>query len=485
MSNSVPEKASAVVIGGGVTGASVAYHLAKLGWNDVVLLERKQFACGTTWHAAGLIGTMRANESHAKLCEYSMAVLSELEAETGQSTGFRQVGSLSIAHSVARFEELKRVAAMNNAFGVTRVDIVTPEEIKSLYPLLKTSDLLGGSWVAQDGQGSPVDIVQAFIKGARKHGAKCLEGVKVTGIRVNDGRVAGVATEQGEIRSEFVVNCAGMWARALGKMAGVNVPLHACEHYYAHTEKLDDLPPDMPVMRDHDKCAYYREDAGSILVGAFEQNARPWGMEGIPEDFCFDELPGHVEDQLMPVLEDAMERVPMLQNVGWRKLLLRAGELYARRPVSLGRGAGSSGIFSSPPASTRSASSPPAASARPWPNGWRPATRPWTCGETTFAACIPSTAPSAISKSAYRRPSGCSTKSTGRTGSTPPRAGFGTRRSTNFWPTHGACFGEVAGWERPNWFAPQGVEPVYEYSFGSGRTGSSTRPTSTAPRAKG
>jgi 4-methylaminobutanoate oxidase (formaldehyde-forming) len=166
MSKAIPERASAVIIGGGVIGASVAYHLAKQGWSDVVLLERSQFSCGTSWHAAGLVGTMRANESQARLCEYSMAVLTELEQETGQSTGFKQVGSLSIAHSQARFEELKRVAAMNNAFGVTRVDMITPDEIKALYPYLETSDLLGGSWVPQDGTASPVDVVQAFIKGA-------------------------------------------------------------------------------------------------------------------------------------------------------------------------------------------------------------------------------------------------------------------------------------------------------------------------------
>jgi 4-methylaminobutanoate oxidase (formaldehyde-forming) len=317
MSPSIPERASAVVIGGGVIGCSVAYHLAKLGWNDVVVLERKQFACGTTWHAAGLIGTMRASESHARLCQYSMSLLSELEQETGQSTGFRQVGSLTIAHSDARFEELKRVASMNNAFGVTRVDIVTVEEIRSIYPLLNTDGLLGGSWVAHDGQASPVDIAMAFVKGARQRGVQCLEGVKVTGILQHNGRVSGVVTDHGEIRTDFVVNCAGMWARTLGKLAGVNIPLHACEHYYAHTEKLD-LPANLPVLRDHDKCAYYREDAGSLLVGAFEKTAVPWGMDGIPEDFCFDQLPGHVEQQLLPVLEDAMQRVPLLAEAGWR-----------------------------------------------------------------------------------------------------------------------------------------------------------------------
>ena len=183
MSNQIPARASAVIIGGGVIGSSVAYHLAKLGWTDVVLLERVQFSCGTTWHAAGLVGTMRANESHARLCEYSMSVLKELEAETGQSTGFKQVGSLTIAHSEARFQELKRVAAMNNAFGVTQVDIITAEEAKSIYPYLETGDLLGASWVAQDGTASPVDVTQAFVKGARARGALCLEGVRVTDIK--------------------------------------------------------------------------------------------------------------------------------------------------------------------------------------------------------------------------------------------------------------------------------------------------------------
>ncbi len=318
MSIAIPARASAVVIGGGVIGSSVAYHLAKLGWSDVVQLERNQFSCGTTWHAAGLVGTMRANESHARLCEYSMAVLSELEAETGQSTGFRQVGSLTIAHSAARFEELKRVAAMNNAFGVTRVDMVTPEEIKSLYPYLETGDLLGGSWVAQDGTASPVDVTQAFVKGARGRGALCIEGVRVTGITQANGRVTGVITDQGEIQADYVVNCGGLWGREIGRMAGVNVPLHACEHYYAHTEKLDDLPANLPVMRDHDKCAYYREDAGSLLIGAFEPNAVAWGQHGIPLDFAFEELEGHMDEQFMPVLEAAMYRVPMLQDVGWR-----------------------------------------------------------------------------------------------------------------------------------------------------------------------
>ncbi len=226
------------------------------------------------------------------------------------------------------FEELKRVAAMNNAFGVTRVDMVTPEEIKSLYPYLETGDLLGGSWVAQDGTASPVDVTQAFVKGARGRGALCIEGVRVTGITQANGRVTGVITDQGEIQADYVVNCGGLWGREIGSMAGVNVPLHACEHYYAHTEKLDDLPANLPVMRDHDKCAYYREDAGSLLIGAFEPNAVSWGQHGIPLDFAFEELEGHMDEQFMPVLEAAMYRVPMLQDVGWRSFFLRAGKLH-------------------------------------------------------------------------------------------------------------------------------------------------------------
>lgn len=465
MSKSVPERASAVVIGGGVTGASVAYHLARLGWSDVVLLERKQFACGTSWHAAGLIGTMRANESHARLCEYSMSLLPELESETGQSTGFRQVGSLSIAHSEARFEELKRVAAMNNAFGVTRVDIVTPEEIKALYPLLETRDLLGGSWVAQDGQASPVDVVQAFIKGARMRGAQCIEGVRVTGIGIDANRVTGVETDCGNIESDFVVNCGGMWARALGRLAGVNVPLHACEHYYAHTEKLADLPPDLPVMRDHDKSAYYREDAGSLLVGAFEKKARPWGMDGIPDDFCFDELPGHVEDQLMPVLEDAMQRVPMLQDIGWRSFFcgpesftpddqFHLGEAPEIRNFFVAAGLNSVGIQSAGGVGKALAE---------WMDKGHPPMDLWSNdlrrmypfhGTRKFLEARVTESLGLLYENHY------------------PYRQYATARGVRHSPLHellvgqNACFGETAGWERPNWYAPEGVAPVYEYSFG-------------------
>lgn len=466
MANAVqlPAKASAVIIGGGVIGASVAYHLAKLGWQDVVLLERKQFSCGTTWHAAGLIGTVRGNEQHARLCEYSMGLLAELEQETGQSTGFRQVGSLTIAHSEARWQELKRIASMNNAFGVTQVDVITPAEIKSLYPLLNTDDLLGGTWVAHDGQASPVDITQAFVKGARQRGALCLEEIKVTAIQKSNGRVTGVSTDQGEIDADYVVICAGMWSRELGKCIGVNIPLHACEHYYAHTEKLD-LPPNLPVLRDHDKCAYYREDAGSLLVGGFEKKALPWGMGGIPENFCFDELPGHMQEQFMPVLEDAMERVPLLAEVGWRSFFcgpesftpddqFHLGEAPELRGLYVGCGLNSVGIQSSGGLGKALAEWMQHGHAPMdlWGNDIR-RMYPFM-GTQKFLQERVSETLGLLFENHY------------------PFRQFATGRDVRHSPLHekmrqhNACFGQVAGWERPNWFAPEGVTPEYQYSFG-------------------
>jgi glycine cleavage system aminomethyltransferase T/glycine/D-amino acid oxidase-like deaminating enzyme len=465
MSQAIPERASAVIIGGGVIGSSVTYHLAKLGWTDVVQLERNQFSCGTTWHAAGLVGTMRANESHARLCEYSMAVLTELEAETGQSTGFKQVGSLTIAHSAARFEELKRVAAMNNAFGVTRVDMITPDEAKSIYPYLETGDLLGASWVAQDGTASPVDITQAFVKGARGRGALCLEGVRVTGISQANGRVTGVMTDQGEIKADYVVNCGGLWGREIGQMAGVNVPLHACEHYYAHTEKLPDLPSDLPVMRDHDNCAYYREDAGSLLIGAFEPNAIPWGQNGVPLDFAFEELEGHLDDQFMPVLEQAMYRVPMLQECGWRSFFcgpesftpddqFHMGEAPELKNFYVACGLNSVGIQTSGGLGRALAD---------WMHLGYPSMDLWG---NDIRRMFPF-------QSTQKYIENRVTETLGLLYDNHyPYKQMETSRNLRHSPlhekllAHNACFGEAAGWERPNWFAPEGVTPEYEYSFG-------------------
>ncbi|MEM7407572.1 MAG: FAD-dependent oxidoreductase [Pseudomonadota bacterium] len=465
MTVQLPARASAVVIGGGVTGASVAYHLARFGWTDVVLLERRQFACGTTWHAAGLIGTMRANESHARLAEYSMRLLHELEEETGQSTGFRQVGSLSIAHSHDRFEELRRVASMNNAFGVTRVDTVTVEEIKDLFPLIDTSGLIGGTFVAHDGKGSPIDVTMAFIKGARARGALCLEDIVVEAV-LDDGRkVTGVKTSAGEIKTDFVVNASGMWARELGRQSGVSIPLHACEHYYAVTEKHEAFTPDLPVLRDHDKCAYFREDAGALLVGAFEPNAVPWGHDGIPADFSFDELQGHTEEQLMPVLADAMERVPMLGDIGWRTFFcgpesftpddqFHLGEASELRGYFVACGLNSVGIQSS--------------------GGLGKACAEWMqyghAPMDLWVNDIRRTYPF-MSTNAFIRDRVSETLGLLYARHYPHRQ-FETGRDVRHSPVHerlisaGARFGQVAGWERANWFAHDGSGMPYSMSFG-------------------
>ena len=465
MSGDFPTRASAVIIGGGVTGASVAYHLAKLGWQDVVLLERKQFACGTTWHAAGLIGTVRANESHARLTEYSMNLLHDLEQETGQSTGFRQVGSLSIAHTEDRWEELRRVASMNNAFGVTKVDLVTAEEIGNLFPLVKFDDLIGGTFVEHDGKGNPIEITTAFIKGARQRGAQCLENVLVDEVLIENGKVTGVVTQQGTIKTDFVVNCGGMWARELGRRNRINVPLHACEHYYAITEKHADISPDLPVLRDHDKSIYIKEDAGGLLVGAFEKNARSWGQKGIPADFCFDELPGHMEDQLMPVLEDAMVRVPMLENMGWRSFFcgpesftpddqFHVGQVPDVQGYFVAAGLNSVGIQSSGGLGKVCAE---------WMNDGLPPLDMWG---NDIRRMFPFMGTQKFIEERVEESLGL------LYANHYPFRQFETARNVRLSPIHqrlvehNACFGQTAGWERPNWFAPEGVKPEYEYSFG-------------------
>jgi len=310
----IPSKARAVIIGGGVIGCSIAYHLGKLGWKDVVLLERKQLTCGTTWHAAGLIAQLRATQNMTRLAKYSQELYFGLEAETGVATGFKRNGSITVALTDERMEELRRSAAMARAFGV-EIDEITPDDIAGRYPGLATGDVVGGVWLPKDGQADPVNITQALAKGARNFGASILQGVKVTAIQQANGRVTGVETDHGPIAADYVVNAGGMWGREIGAMADVAVPLHACEHFYIVTEAMPDLAANLPVLRVPDECAYYKEDAGKILLGAFEPNSKPWGMNGIPEDFEFDSLPEDF-DHFEPILERAVERFPLLASAG-------------------------------------------------------------------------------------------------------------------------------------------------------------------------
>ena len=287
----IPSRAGVVVIGGGVIGCSIAYHLAKFGCEDVVLLERKRLSCGTTWHAAGLLTTLRDSESQTWLARYTQELYAELEEETGQSTGLIQCGSVQLATNTEKAEEMRRGCTMARLFGVENREI-SPEEIKEMWPLAYVTDIVAGFHFPNDGRVNPTDVTQALAKGARQHGAQIFEGVKVTGVIVESAVATGVETDAGEIRADHIVNCAGMWAREVGRMADVDVPLQAAEHYYLVSETIDGIHQDLPILRDPANCAYIREEGGGkILLGFFEPDGVPWGLEGIPEEFEFDELP--------------------------------------------------------------------------------------------------------------------------------------------------------------------------------------------------
>jgi 4-methylaminobutanoate oxidase (formaldehyde-forming) len=314
MSTDFPARADVVIVGGGVAGCSVAYHLTKLGITDVVLCERRQLTCGTTWHAAGLVTQLRATRNMTELAKYTGELFGSLEEETGQATGFKRNGSLRVAKTEARFEELSRGASMGRNFGLP-VEMVPVGEIADRWGPLNTDDIVGAFFFPHDGQVNPADVTMAFAKGARMRGGRILENTPVTRILVEGDRVTGVMTDKGPIRAEKVVICGGMWSRSLAAEIGVSLPLHAAEHFYIVTEPVRDLPRNLPVLFVADECAYYKEDAGKILLGCFEPKAKPWGHDGIPADFCFDSLPEDF-DHFEPILEMAAKRVPVLAETG-------------------------------------------------------------------------------------------------------------------------------------------------------------------------
>ncbi|MBB4480304.1 FAD-dependent oxidoreductase [Rhizobium etli] len=467
MTKPIPQKARAVIIGGGVSGCSIAYHLAKLGWTDVVLLERKQLTSGTTWHAAGLIGQLRASQNMTRLAKYSADLYVRLEAETGIGTGMRQNGSITVALTEERKEEIYRQASLARAFKID-VHEISPEEAKALYPHLNIGDIKAAVHLPLDGQCDPANIAMALAKGARQHGANIIEGVKVIEVLAREGRVVGVVCEQaGErfrIETENVVNAAGMWGRDLARQSGVTLPLHACEHFYIVTEPVGGLKS-LPVLRVPDECTYYKEDAGKMLIGAFEPVAKPWPPAGetIREDFCFDQLPEDF-DHFQPILEMAINRMPMLETAGIHTFFngpesftpddrYYLGEAPELKGYWVAAGYNSIGIVSSGGAGMALAQ---------WINDGEP---PFDLWEVDIRRAQP------FQKNRlYLRERVTETLGLLYADHFPYRQ-MATARGVRRSPIHeqlaarGAVFGEVAGWERANWFAREGQERKYQYSW--------------------
>jgi 4-methylaminobutanoate oxidase (formaldehyde-forming) len=313
----LPDRSQVVIVGGGVIGASIAYHLTRLGWTDVVLLEQHELTAGTTWHAAGLITSAgMLDETSLFMSRYSRDLYEVLEQETGHSTGFRPVGHVSLATNPARLEALRRGSAWMHGFGVPDVEI-SPRELADMWPLLRTDDVLAGFFVADEGRADPVGVATSLAKGARARGARIVEGVSATGVETRRGRVTALLTDAGRVETDVVVNAAGMWARQFGALAGVHVPLQAAEHYYLITEPVPGMDPDLAIVEDPDSYGYYRPEGDGMLVGLFEPTAAPWSLDGVPADFSFGKIAPDW-DRMEPFLGRAMERIPSLADIGMR-----------------------------------------------------------------------------------------------------------------------------------------------------------------------
>ena len=462
----VPSKARAVIIGGGVIGCSVAYHLAKLGWKDVVLLERKQLTSGTTWHAAGLIAQLRATANMTKLAKYSQELYGDLEAETGVATGFKRCGSITVALTDERKEEIFRQAAMARAFGVD-VEEISPAEVKAKYEHLNIKGVTAGVWLPLDGQGDPTNIALALAKGARQMGAQVVERTKAISVTRKGRQITSVhwENEQGEsgsIDCDNVINCGGMWGHEVGRMLGVNVPLHACEHFYIVTEAIAGLTQ-MPVLRVPDECAYYKEDAGKMLLGAFEPISKPWAMEGIPRDFEFDQLPEDF-DHFEPILASAVERMPMLAEAGIHTFFNGPESFTPDDAYHLGLAPEMDNVWVA--AGFNSVGIQSAGGAGHALAQWmQDGQKPFDLGDVDIGRMQPFQGNKHYLFERSKETLGLLyadhfpylQKKTAR----------GVRRS----PFHqhleenGAVFGELAGWERANWFANTGQDPDYAYSW--------------------
>lgn len=463
MAPEFPTQARIVIVGGGIIGCSVAYHLTKLGWTDVVLLEQGQLSGGTTWHAAGLVGQLRSHSNVTSLIRYSTRLYSELEAETGLATGWKNCGSLSVARTADRMTVLKRTAASARAQGV-EIDVISPREAGDLWPVMAIDDLVGAVWLPGDGKANPTDLTQSLAKGARNRGAKIFERVKVTGITVKNGVACGVETNRGDIVAEIVVNCAGQWARKVGLMCGVSVPLHSAEHMYIVTGRIEGVHPDLPVMRDPDGFIYFKEEVGGLVMGGFEPHAKPWGMNGIPENFEFALLPDDW-DQFEILMENALVRVPQLAEAEVKKFYngpesftpdnnFILGEAPELKNFYVGAGFNSMGIASAGGAGRALAE---------WIVNSAPTMDLWPVDIKRFASFNnnPRWLHDRVKETLglhYAMPW--------------PNRELDTARPFRRSPLYdrlaakGACFGSKMGWERANWFAAPGEKAENDYALG-------------------
>ncbi len=463
MTRNFPTQARVVIVGGGIIGCSTAYHLTKMGWTDVVLLEQGQLSGGTTWHAAGLVGQLRSHANMTGLIRYSTQLYSELEAETGLATGWKQCGSLSVARTADRMTVLQRTAASARAQGV-EIDVITPSEAGALWPVMQTEDLVGGVWLPNDGKANPTDLTQSLAKGARNRGARIIERTRVTDILTRDGMVTGVRTDKGDIAAEIVVNCAGQWARKVGQMCGVTVPLHSAEHMYIVTGGVEGVTPDLPVLRDPEGYIYFKEEVGGLVMGGFEPEAKPWGMKGIPDDFEFALLDDDW-DQFEILMENALIRVPQLANAEVKQFYngpesftpdnnFILGEAPELRNFFVGAGFNSMGIASAGGAGRALAE---------WIVNGSPTLDLWPVDIRRFASFNnnPRWLHDRIKETLglhYAMPW--------------PNRELDTARPFRRSPLYdrlaakGAVFGSKMGWERVNWFANPDEKAENEYSFG-------------------
>ncbi len=458
----LPKNTRVLIVGGGIVGCSIAYHLTKLGWRDVLLLEQGQLSCGTTWHAAGLVGQLRATLNQSQLAKYTRDLYLDLEAETGQATGFRTTGSISVARTAAREEELKRQAGMATAFGV-EVERISLDDAKSRIPLLRTEDLHATYLIPSDGMTNPTDTTQALGKGARAGGATIVEGAKVLGIRTNGGRAIGVETPDGPISAEIVIVAAGMWTRELAAAVGVTVPLHAAEHYYIVTRPMEGVVRNQPVLRDTDGYIYIKEEVGGLLLGGFEPNAKPWGMDGIPDGFEFQALPEDW-DQFEIFMKTGLERIPTLETAEIRQLFVGPESFTPDNRYILGEAPELPGLFIAAGFNSidiQSAGGAGKALAE-WVVEGSPTMdlaeldiRRFHRFERNRAFLYDRTKESLGLLYAMHWPFH------------QPESARGARRSAvhDRLAARGACFGVTQGWERPMWFAEDGQDATYAYDW--------------------